>query len=555
MKRAGPIGPGRISIEESGGFHQDRGFNQSRSGTVSGPARAGQSGWRLVLKGEYLIGIDIGTQSTRVAVLDLEGRVKGSSATAQELSTPRPGWGEQDPEMWWSNVRANLAPALEQAGVEPARVLAVGVSGQMHAAIPLDEKGELLSHAVQLWCDKRCAAQAEDLAGRPGIEELMARVGNPPLASWFGFKIRWLKDNHPDIYAKTSRFVQSAGFINYRLTGRLATDRTEASGSFLMNRETREWDDGAIRALEIDRSKLPDIGLSSDILGRITPSAARQTGLVEGTPVVFGAGDMLCMLIASGLTRPGRASDITGTASILAVHTAEPVPDRRLMNLHHALPGWVPFGIIDSGGGSLKWFKDELCRAEAAEAEAKGADIYEILNAKAAVVEPGGEGLLFHPYLMGERSLGSPHSRGVFLGLTPRVGVGAMVRAIMEGVTFELRRTLEIVEEYGNRVDEIYTIGGGAGSDLWSQIKADIYNRPVHTYESFEGGILGSAILAGVGAGVYADVGQGAARCLRPNRTFRPRAGAGERYEYLFGLFKEVHDLLQGPFERLWNGP
>lgn len=503
------------------------------------------------MKGEFLMGIDIGTQSTRVAVLDTEGRVVGSTATAQELSTPQPGWGEQDPEMWWANVQTNIPAALDMAGVTPDQVLAVGISGQMHATIPLDGEGEPLSDAVQLWCDKRCAAQAGALADHPRAADISAAVGNPPLASWFGFKIKWFKDNHPDLYRRTSRFVQSSGYINHRLTGRTATDWTEASGSFLMNVRTGDWDDDAVSALELDRDKLPEIGIPSDILGRVTAEAAARTGLTQGTPVVHGAGDMLCMLIASGLTEPGRASDITGTASILAVHTDRPVPDPRLMNLHHALEGWIPFGIIDSGGGSLKWFKDEFCRAEAAEAIARGVDIYDILNAGAAAVEPGAEGLLFYPYLMGERALGTPHARGVFFGLTPRVGTGAMVRSIMEGVTFELRRTLELVESHDNTVEDIFTIGGGANSDLWSQIKADIYHRPVHTFESFEGGILGSAILAGVGAGVYADVRQGAERCLRRDKTFLPDPATAQRYDHLFGLFREVHDLLQKPYEKL----
>jgi xylulokinase len=505
----------------------------------------------LKLSKEFLMGIDIGTQSTRVAVLGLDGVVKGSASTAQELATPKPGWGEQDPDMWWANVAANIPLALEEAGIAPGQVLAVGVSGQMHATIPLDADGNLLSNAVQLWCDKRCSMQAQALAAHPEVKRLGALVGNPPLASWFGFKIRWLKENCPEIYRRTRWILQSSGYINYRLTGCMATDWTEASGSYLMNTQSHEWEDSAIQALEIDRDILPPIGISSEVLGQVTPTAAAATGLMEGTPVVHGAGDMLCMLIASGLTEPGRASDITGTASILAVHTDEPVPDPRLMNLHHALPGWIPFGIIDSGGGALKWFKDELCAAESARAAELRIEVYDILNQKAAQVEPGCEGLLFYPYLMGERSLGSPHARGVFFGLTPRSGVGAMTRAIMEGVTFELRRTLELVEDHGNRVGQIYTIGGGANSGLWSQIKADIYHKPVHTFESFEGGILGSAILAGVGAGVYADVRQGAQKCLRIDKSFQPRPETAGRYDGLFGLFKEVHDLMQEPFGRL----
>lgn len=229
--------------------------------------------------------------------------------------------------------------------------------------------------------------------------------------------------------------------------------------------------------------------------------------------------------------------------------------DPRLMNLHHALPGWISFGIIDSGGGALKWFKDEFCQAELSEAKEMGQEVYEILNAKAAALEPGTEGLLFFPYLMGERSLGTPFARGVFFGLTPRISTGAMVRAIMEGVTYELRRTLEIVEEAGNTVHDVYTIGGGTRSDLWSQIKADIYKKPVHTFEASEGGILGSSILAGTGVGVYPDARAGVERCLRIKKVFEPDSSRTARYDYLFELFKEVHDRLQEPWDKLAHMP
>jgi xylulokinase len=323
----------------------------------------------------------------------------------------------------------------------------------------------------------------------------------------------------------------------------------------LMDTKTKTWSPELAAYLELDVDKLPDVCASSDVVGKITAEAAQLTGLAEGTPVVVGAGDMLCMLISSGLTEPGRASDITGTASIMSLYVEEPVLDPRLMNLHHVLPGWIPFGISDSGGGALKWFKDELCQAEIAEAKRSGKDVYDVLNPKAAAVEPGSEGLLFFPYLMGERSLGTPFARGVFFGITPRTGTGAMVRAIMEGVTFEMRRTLEIVEDAGNAVREVYTIGGGARSDLWSQIKADIYKKPVYTFEASEGGILGSAILAGVGVGVYADVRAGAEQCLRVKRAFHPDLSTATRYDYLYELFKEVHDRLQGPFDKLAHMP
>jgi xylulokinase len=500
---------------------------------------------------ELLMGIDIGTQSTRVALLDPQGKVISSSSTPQDMVTPKPGWAEQDPDLWWHNVIDNIPKALDAASVKPSDILAIGVCGQMHATVPIDQDGSLLSHGVQLWCDKRCADLVDAFKRGPNLEQAMQISGNPPVPAWLGFNISWLKTHQPELYDHSWKFLTSQGYINYRLTGQLSIDWTEASGSFLMDARTKSWSPDLVSYMGLDLDKLAPLKPSSEVLGTLTPDAALLTGLKAGTPVVVGAGDMLCMLISAGLTQPGRAADITGTASIMAVYVGEPVMDPRLMNLHHAIPGWIPFGISDSGGGALKWFKDSFCETQSELATQCDKDVYDILNPMAAKVKPGSEGLLFFPYLMGERSMGSAFSRGVFFGLTPRNTRGALVRAIMEGVTFELRRTLEIVQDSGNQVDQIYTIGGGARSDLWSQIKADIYQRPVLTFEACEGGILGAAMLAGVGTGVYLDVRTAAGQCLRMDKTFKPDPGRAARYDYLYSLFLDLHDRFQEPFERL----
>ena len=290
---------------------------------------------------------------------------------------------------------------------------------------------------------------------------------------------------------------------------------------------------------------------TSQVIGYISSQAAELTGLRQGTPVVAGGGDMLCMLLAAGITQPGVASDVTGTSSIFSVFTTDPVLDPRLMNLHHVMPGWIPFGIIDSGGGALKWFKDTFCQSEIVQAEHLDVDIYDLLSELAGQAQPGSEGLLFFPYLMGERTQGTPYARGVFFGLTPRTGKGLLIRAIMEGITFELRRTLEIVQTAGYPVDIVYHNGGGAKSDVWNQIKADIYQKKVQTFESAEGGILGSAILAGVAAEVFPDPAAGAQQCLRVAKTFNPCPQTAQRYNALFELFKDLHDAIQTPYDRM----
>jgi len=504
---------------------------------------------------QLLMGIDIGTQSTRAALLDLEGKTVASAGTPQDMQTPRAGWAEQDPQVWWDSTVSNIRRAIEQAGVSPQEILGIGVSGQMHGTVPLDADGELLSHGVQLWCDKRSAELVDEFKKQPGAASAYRIAGSPPVANWFGFKIKWLQVHEPEIYQRTWKFVLPKDFINFKLSGVVATDHSEASGSFLMDAITEDWSETLAEQVGVDMAKLPEIHAASNVIGQVTSEAAALTNLAEGTPVVAGGGDMLCMLLAAGITRPGRASDVTGTSAIMSVFTESPVFDERLMNLHHLMPGWIPFGIIDSGGGSLKWFKDSLCQFEVGEAEATGQEVYDILNVLAADVEPGAEGLLFFPYLMGERTLGTPYARGVFFGITPRTGKGAMTRAIMEGVTFELRRTLEIVQAAGHEIGTIFHSGGGAYSDLWSQIKADIYQKRVMTFETSEGGILGSAILAGVGAGVYQDPASGAEQCLQVDKEFVPRPEWRDRYDALFDLFKEVHDLLQVPYNQLARIP
>ena len=500
---------------------------------------------------QLLMGIDIGTQSTRAALLDLEGRVVSSASTSIEMQTPRPGWAEQDPQIWWDSTVGNIRRAMAEGEIQPEEVLGVGVSGQMHGCVPLDARGELLSHGVQLWCDKRGADIVEGFKAEHHAGQAYRIAGSPPVANWFGFKIKWLQLNAPETYQAAWKFVLPKDYINFRLTGAIATDPSEASGAFLMDADTENWSPVLVEQVGIEKSKLPEIHHSYEVVGRVTQEVAALTSLAAGTPVVAGGGDMLCMLLAAGITRSGRASDVTGTSSIMSVFTPQPVLDERLMNLHHVMPGWIPFGIIDSGGGSLKWFKDNFCQLEVAEAQKTGVSVYDLLSATAEKTEPGAEGLLYYPYLMGERTLGTPWARGVFFGITPRTGKGAMVRAIMEGITFELRRTLEIVESSGQAVSVVYHNGGGANSDLWSQIKADIYKKKVVTFENSEGGILGSAVLAGVGAGIYPDAGSGVERTLRIRKEYSPHSELASRYDAQFELFKDLHDVIQEPYDRL----
>jgi len=506
-------------------------------------------------KRNLLLGIDVGTQSIRAALINSKGQVISLASTSQEMQTPSPGLAEQDPQFWWDSIVKNIKKINDQAQADSTEILSVGVCAHMHGPVPVGFDGELLSHNTQRWCDKRSKDVVERFKNNTDLQKTLRLSGNPPTPNWFGFKIKWIKENQPDLYGKTYKFLVPKDFINFKLTKETVIDHSEASGSFLMDASSDRWSPKLINMLELDIEKLPELHRASEIIGKVTKEAASLTGLKEGTPVVTGGGDMLCTLLSSGMTEPGSVADLTGTGSLLSFFTKEPIFDERLMNLRHVMPGWIPFGIIDNSGGALRWFRDKFCQYEVEKVKTEGREIYELMDELAANEQSGNEGLLFYPYLMGERTLGSSSSRGVFFGFNLRHNKGSAIRAILEGVAFEHKRTLEIVEEAGHEVNFIYHCGGGANSKLWSQIKADIYQKPVYTLENSEGGIVGAAILAGVGIGIYSNEATGAKQFIKIRDEFMPNREHAERYEYLFELYKEVHDLLQKSFDKLAKMP
>ncbi len=499
---------------------------------------------------EIVLSIDLGTQSTRVALINVQGDVKVIwQSPEQSLHIAHTGWAEQNPEMWWRNVKDGIEYCLAQS-YKASDIAAIGISGQMHGCVAIGQSGELLLEMVQLWCDKRYADKAASINESLDSALLQSTAANQAIANWHGLKISWLQHFQPELYEQTWKFLTPKDFLNYKLSGNTATDFSEASGSFLMDAESRQWSPRLANALNVDLETLPQIQSSVDIMGEVSKSAAQETGLKEGTPIVTGGGDMLCMLLAAGLTRKGIASDITGTSSIFSVFTEKPVSDYRIMNLHHVLDGWVPFGLLDSGGISLRWFRDKFCQAEIEKASNQKEDSYVYLSSLAEDSAPD-SGLLFLPHLMGERTLGSPHSKGVFFGLGPQHGVPELTRAVMSGVSFDLKRVLVQVENEGLPVETIFHSGGGARSPLWSQIKADIYQKPVETFVNNEGGLLGAAILAATGVGLFSNEAEGAEQCLQIADRYEPNFELRDFYAKQFESYVRIHDLLQGEFDFL----
>ncbi len=505
---------------------------------------------------EYVLAIDVGTQSTRAALVAPDGGALDTASSPIELFTPHPGWAEQDPEQWWATTVANIAALTGRHPGVP--VAAVCTGAQMHSLVALGADGSPLGGRAAIWSDKRCTEQVQEFLRLPDAKELAARAANPPLPAWSGFKMAWLRRHRPDAYSTAVRFLVAKDFVNWRLCGEAATDPSEASGSFLYDASTGAWSEPLTAALGVPRAKLPDIVGSATVIGAVGKEVSRATGLSRGVPVVAGSGDMMCQLLGAGLTCSGRVSLVTGTSSIVSTAADQPSTDERVMNLRSASGTWIRFGIGDSGGVALRWFVDSLYRPSSGQAPSEVPAPLEMksaldrLNEEAAGVEAGSDGLLFFPYLLGERTLGDDRSRASFVGATLRHGRAHFARAVMEGIALEDRRSLECVCPHGP-VGPVRCTGGGATSRLWNQMRADVFGHPVQTLSGTEGGIRGAAILAGVGAGWYPDACTAADQLVRPAETWHPRADAAV-YDGAFRTFCAVHDALGTQWHRWGEG-
>jgi xylulokinase len=489
---------------------------------------------------ECVLAIDIGTQQTRAALVAPDGSLLDWAGSGIDLCAPSPGWAEQDPEVWWSTTVANI---LTLTGRHPdASVAAVAVGAQMHSVVPLDATGNPLASRVGIWSDKRAAAQVAQFATRPDAARLSGLAANVPLPAWVGFKMAWCRVEQPDLYERAKTFLVAKDFLNLRLCGEVATDPSEASGTFLVDAATGEWSPELVDALGLDVRLLPPIVGSASVVGRVLPEVSNATGIRSGTPVVTGGGDMLCQLLAVGLTRPGRLAEVAGTGSIVAAYGAEACPDPRVMSLRTVTGGWANFGIGDGAGSCLRWLAD-LLPAGAASVSGAPAHSYASIDEDAAAVPAGSEGLLFFPYLLGERTLGSAASRASFIGVTLRHDAAHMARAVLEGICFENRRALDLLTPTGDGT-VLRCTGGGSRSALWNQIRANVYGRPVRSLTTTEGGIQGAALLAGVGAGWYVDAAEAAEGQIALGPVWQPRPEDGETYRAGYATFCAVHDAL-----------
>ena len=452
-----------------------------------------------------LIGIDVGTTGTRAIVIDTGGRIIGS-ATHEHVpfASPQTGWAEQDPRDWWQATCGAVPAALAAAGMTGEAITAIGFSGQMHGSVLLDDRGEVIRPAL-IWCDQRTEAQCGEITDTVGAARLIELTCNPALTGFTLPKLLWVREHEPQAWAQVTALLLPKDYVRYRLTGDRATDVADASGTLLFDVGGRRWSGDMLDAMELDAAILPRAYESPEVTGTVSTEGAAATGLRQGTPVVAGGGDQAAGAVGMGIVRAGAVSATIGTSGVVFAATDRPALDSqgRVHTFCHAVPGrWHIMGVTQGAGLSLRWFRDQF---------ATGADDgrapYERLTDEAARVPPGSDGVLWAPYLMGERTphLDS-HARAALIGLAVSHTRAHVIRAILEGVTFSLKDTFSIFAGMQVPVTGVRLGGGGARSGLWRQIQADVYGHPVEIVEAEEGAAYGAALLAGVGGSVWRTV-------------------------------------------------
>lgn len=503
----------------------------------------------------YLLGIDIGTSGTKTVLFDEAGHGVASYTGEYPMAQPKNGWAEQDPADWWKAVVDGIRAVLAKSGIDAGEIRGIGLSGQMHSLVLLDENGEVLRPSI-LWCDQRTAVECEEIhALMSGKERYIEITANPALTGFTAGKILWVRKHEPEIYAKARHILLAKDYIRYKLCNVFATEVSDASGMGLLDVPNRCWSQEVLEKLDIDPAMLAKVYESPEVTGTITAEAAALTGLKEGTIVVGGAGDNAAAAVGTGVVEDGRAFATIGTSGVVFAHTDKLSidPKGRVHTFCCAVPGaWHVMGVTLAAGQSLKWYRDNFCDADKVEAEKQGVDPYDLMTAEAAKTPIGSNRLIYLPYLMGERTPHlDPDCRGAFVGLSGMHTRYDLVRAVMEGVTFSLRDCAEILRGMGVQSDVILACGGGGSSAFWRQMMADILGCPVATTISKEGPALGVAILAGVGAGLYPSVPEACRQIIGVNASQDPVAEHVAEYDKFYEIYRGLYPALKDSWHKL----
>jgi len=493
----------------------------------------------------YFLGIDTSTTSSKALLIDERGEMVSVASSPHTLQTPKPLWSEQDPKEWWQAVSASIHGALEKAGIGGEAISAIGLTGQMHGLVLLDEAGEVLRPAI-LWNDGRTQAQCDDIHARVGKEKFIQVTGNIALTGFTAPKILWVKENEPEVYSRARHVLLPKDYIRYRLTGEYAMDKADGSGTVLFDLRARDWSEEVLAALDIPGKWMPPTLEGPEFTGKVTAEAAAATGLKSGTPVAAGGGDQAAQAVGVGAVKPGVVSLAVGTSGVVFATTPTALiePEGRLHAFCHAVPGmWHFMGVMLSAAGSLQWYRDTL---------APGISFDDLLL-EAESVPAGSEGLQFLPYLSGERTpYADPLARGAWIGLTLRHARGHLTRAVLEGVSYGLKDSFTLIQNAGlGEILQIRASGGGVKSALWRQILASILEAELVTVNTTEGAAFGAALLAGVGAGSWKDVPTACDQIVKITNITSPDPDQVEAYRKAYPRYCQLYPSLKPSFEQM----
>ncbi len=502
----------------------------------------------------YLIGIDVGTSGTKTVLFDERGAVVASALKEYPLHQPHNGWAEQDPQDWKNAALDTLREVMESSNVKAEDVKSIGLSGQMHGLVMLDEQGQVIRPSI-IWCDQRTGEEVEDMLKVMPRERWIQITANPPLTGWTAAKILWVRKHEPENYKRCRHILLPKDYIRYVLTGVFATEVSDASGMQLLDVPGRRWSEEVLEKLEIPRQWLGTVYESCQITGCLLPDIARKVGLTERTSVAGGAGDNAAAAVGTGVVKDGTAFTTIGTSGVVFAHSSKMITDLkgRVHTCCCAVPGaWHIMGVTQGAGLSLKWMKDNFCQDYVARAREEEEDVYELINQAVEKIPAGSSRLLYLPYLMGERTPHlDPDSRGVFFGLSAIHTKAHVLRAVMEGVAYSLCDCNDILREMGIKVYQMMACGGGGKSPVWRQMLADLYRCQVQTAKQSEGPALGAAILGGVGCGIYESVEKACEALIQPGTSCGPVDEEAQVYDRYHQLYKKLYVSLKEHYKEL----
>lgn len=495
---------------------------------------------------QYLLGIDIGTSACKIAIFNKNGEVLASTHGSYNVYYPQPGFAEQNPDEWWSAVCIALKEAFNISGILPEEIAGIGIDGQSWSAIAVDKEGSVLTN-TPIWMDTRASKICDRLNHEIGPDKIFDLAGNSLQPSYTTAKILWYKENMPEVYKKTYKILQSNSFIVYKLTGIMSQDKSQGYGLHCYDMHKGIWNKEMCEELSIPMEILPDIFDCHEVVGFVNEKAAKECGLAIGTPVVAGGLDAACGTLGAGVIYPGETQEQGGQAGGMSICTDIYKADPRLILSHHVVPNhWLLQGGTTGGGGVMRWIERELAAYEREEGKRVGKSSLDLLNEIASVVNPGSDGLVFLPYMAGERSpIWDSNAKGVFFGLDFSKTKGHIIRAAMEGVAFSLKHNLDVAKEAGAQVEILQAMGGSANSHLWTQIKSDITGKPFVVPDSDTATTLGACILAGIGVGMYKDFEEAVNLTVKVKRKHLPDMKNHEQYKKNYEIYLELYERLK----------